>query len=146
MEHYLLVRILHSAPGILLLLGLLAHAFMLWKAQRAGDAAVLARKLRVTLRYSLPAFTVLALSLPLSGFWLVGTAGWPLGQTWLLLGNILYGVMMLIGLLLAGRLSSWRALADTPAPVALKRLCLIYAGLILILLIAIMALMGAKPA
>lgn len=146
MEHYLLVRILHSAPGILLLLGLLAHTFMLWKAHRAGDAAVLARKLRVTLRYSLPAFTVLALSLPLSGFWLVSTAGWPLGQTWLLLGNILYGVMMLVGLLLAGRLSAWRALADTPAPVALKRLCLIYAGLILILLVAIMALMGAKPA
>ncbi len=146
MEHYLLIRILHSAPGVLLLLGLIAHTFMLFKAQRGADAAVLARKLRVTLRYSLPAFAVLALSLPLSGFWLVNTAGWPLGQTWLLLGNILYMVMMLLGLLLAGRLSAWRALGDTPAPLGLKRLCLVYAGLILILLIAIMALMGAKPA
>ena len=54
--------------------------------------------------------------------------------------------MMLVGLLLAGRLAAWRALGDTPAPTALKRLCLIYAGLILLLLIAIMALMGAKPA
>lgn len=145
MEHYLLVRILHSAPGVLLLLGLIAHAFMLFKAQRGGDAAVLARKLRVTLLFSLPAFAVLALSLPLSGYWLVDTAGWPLGQTWLLLGSILYGVMMLLGLLLAGRLSAWRALGDAPAPTSLKRLCLIYAGLILVLLIAIMALMGAKP-
>ena len=92
------------------------------------------------------AFAVLALSLPLSGYWLVDTAGWPLGQTWLLLGSILYGVMMLIGLLLAGRLAAWRALGDAPAPTALKRLCLIYAGLILVFLIAIMALMGAKPA
>ena len=38
MEHYLLVRILHSAPGVLLLLGLIAHAFMLFKAQRGGDS------------------------------------------------------------------------------------------------------------
>lgn len=146
MEHYLLVRILHSAPGVLLLLGLIAHGFMLFKAQRSGDASLLGRKLRVTLRYSLPAFAALALSLPLSGFWLVDTAGWPLSQTWLLLGNVLYLLMMLIGLLLVGRLSAWRALGETPAPVALKRLCLIYAILIAVLLLAIMALMGAKPA
>lgn len=145
MEHYLLVRILHSAPGVLLLLGLIAHGVMLFKAQRGGDAAVLARKLRVTLLFSFPGFAVLALSLPVTGYWLVDTAGWPLGQTWLLLGSILYAVMMLIGLLLAGRLAAWRALGDAPAPPALKRLCLIYAGLILVLLIAIMALMGAKP-
>jgi uncharacterized membrane protein len=146
MENYLLVRILHSAPGVLLLLGLIAHGAMLLKAQRSGDAVALARKLRVTLLFSFPAFAVLALSLPLTGFWLVDTAGWPLGQTWLLLGSILYGVVMLIGLLLAGRVAAWRALGETPAPTALKRLCLIYAGLILLLLIAIMALMGAKPA
>ena len=41
---------------------------------------------------------------------------------------------------------AWRALGDAPAPTALGRLCLIYAALILVLLIAIMALMGAKPA
>ncbi|MGQ7959838.1 DUF2269 family protein [Pseudomonas sp. SP16.1] len=146
MEHYLLVRILHGAPGVLLLLGVLAHAFMLFKAQRANDAALLARKLRVTLLFSLPAFAVLALSLPLSGYWLVDSAGWPLGQAWLLAGSVLYGVMMLLGLLLAGRLAAWRALGDAPAPTALGRLCLIYAALILVLLIAIMALMGAKPA
>ncbi|MFN3769115.1 MAG: DUF2269 family protein [Ectopseudomonas guguanensis] len=143
MEHYLLVRILHSAPGVLLLLGLIAHGVMLFKAQRNPDAAVLARKLRVTLLFSFPAFALLALSLPVTGYWLVDTAGWPLGQTWLLLGSILYALMMLLGLLLAGRLAAWRALGE--APTSLKRLCLIYAGLILLLLIAIMALMGAKP-
>lgn len=145
MEHYLLVRILHSAPGVLLLLGLIAHTVMLWKAQRNADPAVLARKLRVSLFYSLPAFAVLALTLPLTGFWLVKTVGWPLGQTWLLLGSILFGVLMLVGLLLAGRLAAWRALGDTPAPAALKRLSLIYAVLLMVLLLAIMALMGAKP-
>ena len=145
MEYYTLIKVAHSLPALLLLLGMLAHVFMLFKAYRGGDAAVLARKLRVTLLFSFPAFAVLALSLPVTGYWLVDTAGWPLGQTWLLLGSILYALMMLLGLLLAGRLAVWRALGDAPAPTALKRLCLIYAGLILVLLIAIMALMGAKP-
>ena len=45
MEHYLLVRILHSAPGVLLLLGLIAHGVMLFKAQRNADATVLALSL-----------------------------------------------------------------------------------------------------
>lgn len=146
MEHYLLVRIAHSVPGILLLLGLIAHAFMLFKAQRSGDAAVLARKLRVTLCYSAPAFAVLALSLPLTGYWMVDNAGWPLGATWLLVSSVLYAVLVLIGLLLVGRLSAWRALGDVPAPVGLKRLSVVYAVLLVILLLAIMALMGAKPA
>ena len=30
MEHYLLVRIIHSAPGVLLLLGLIPHGVMLF--------------------------------------------------------------------------------------------------------------------
>ena len=145
MEHYMLVRILHSAPGILLLLGILAHGFMVFKAQRSGDAAVLERKLRVTLRYSVPTFAVLALSLPVTGWWMVNTAGWPLGATWLLLSNILYLLMLIVGLLLVGRLSAWRRLNGEPAPVKLKRLALFYAALIIVLLLAIMALMGAKP-
>ena len=41
MDNYLLLKIAHSLPAILVLLGLLAHLFMLWKAQRNGDAAVL---------------------------------------------------------------------------------------------------------
>ena len=68
MEHYLLVRILHGAPGVLLLLGLVAHGVMLFKAQRKADAAVLARKLRVTLLFSFPAFAVLALSISVVSF------------------------------------------------------------------------------
>lgn len=55
MEHYLLLKIVHSASSVLLLLGLLVHLFMLWKAHRGGDAAVLLRKLRNTRRYSSPA-------------------------------------------------------------------------------------------
>lgn len=145
MDHYLLVRILHSLPAILLLLGLLAHAFMLWKAGKAGDSAVLQRKLRVTNRYSVPAFAIFALSLPFTGYWMVNEAGWPLSLSWLLYSSILYGVMMIVGYLLALRLRDWAALAGQPAPVKLMRMILIHAALTLILLLAIFALMGAKP-
>lgn len=146
MEHYLLLRIVHSVPGILLLLGVLAHAFMLWKAWRSGDSAVLQRKLQRTRRISLPVFAVLALSLPVTGWWMVNLAGWPLSQTWLLLGSILFGMLMIVGLLLLGRLSAWQAQAGGTVPAKSLRLVMVYAALIVVLLVVIMAVMGAKPA
>ena len=146
MEHYQLLKILHSAPGVLLLLGVLAHVFMLWKAARGGDGAVLQRKLKRTRLISLPVFGLLALSLPVSGWWLVNLAGFPLGQTWLLASSLLFGVLVLFGLLLNGRLAAWQALGDSPAPAKLVRFCAAYSGLIVLLLLVIMGLMGAKPA
>ncbi|WP_339462452.1 DUF2269 family protein [Pseudomonas sp. EA_105y_Pfl2_R69] len=145
MEHYQLLKIAHSAPGILLLLGVLAHVFMLWKAARVGDAAVLQRKLKRTRLISLPVLGLLALSLPVSGWWLVNLAGFPLGLTWLLASSVLFGVLVLVGLLLNGRLAAWQALGDSPAPANLLRLCAVYAGLLVLLLLVIMGLMGAKP-
>jgi uncharacterized membrane protein len=146
MEHYPLLKMLHMLPGIVLLLGVLAHLFMLWKASRNGDAAILQRKLKRTRLISLPVLGLLALSLPVTGWWLVDLAGLPLSQTWLLASSVLFAVMVLFGLLLNGRLAAWQALGDTPAPVNLKRLAAVYAVLIIVLLLVIMGLMGAKPA
>ncbi|NQD92725.1 DUF2269 domain-containing protein [Pseudomonas sp. CrR25] len=146
MEHYLLLRIAHGVPAILLLLGVLAHALMLWRAWRGGDAAVLQRKLRRTRLFSLPLLGVLGLSLPVSGWWLASTVGWPLGQTWLLGSSLLFILLALCGLLLAGRLNAWQALGEAAAPVRLLRWTAAYAGLVLLLLLVIMGLMGAKPA
>lgn len=146
MDPYLLLRIAHSLPAILLLLGVLAHVFMLWKARRSGDATLLQRKLRRTRMISLPLLGLLALSLPVSGWGLVNMRGWPLGQTWLLGGSILFALMMLFGLLLAGRLAAWQALVETPASSRLLGFTAAYAGLIVLLLLVIMGLMGAKPA
>ncbi|MDX1723917.1 MAG: DUF2269 family protein [Pseudomonas sp.] len=146
MDSYLLLRIAHSLPAILLLLGVLVHVFMLWKARRGGDAAILQRKLRRTRMISLPLLGLLALSLPVSGWGLVNMVGWPLGQTWLLFGSILFALMMLFGLLLAGRLAAWQALGETPASSRLLGFTAAYAGLIVLLLLVIMGLMGAKPA
>jgi len=145
MNAYLLLKISHSLPAVLLLLGVLAHTFMLFKAQRSGDVAVLQRKLRVTRRYSLPALFVLALSLPVSGWLLVDYAGWPLSQLWLLLSTALYGLLLLFGLLLAGRLAAWQNLSGSPAADRPRLLCALYALGSLLLLLAISALMGAKP-
>ena len=147
MEHYQLLKYAHLIPAVLLLAGVIAHAFMLWKAHRAGDAAVITRKLRVTRLYSLPALGVLALSLPVSGWWLVHTVVPPLGASWLLYSAVLFGVLMLFGLLLHNRLGAWQqAVATGDVPVKLLRLVVAYAALVLVLLLAIFALMGAKPA
>jgi uncharacterized membrane protein len=146
MEHYSLLKMLHMWPGIVLLLGVLAHLFMLWKASRSGDVAILQRKLKRTRLISLPVLGLLALSLPVTGWWLVDLAGLPLSQTWLLASSVLFAVMVLFGLLLNGRLVAWQALGDTPAPANLKRLAAVYAVLIIVLLLVIMGLMGAKPA
>jgi len=145
MEHYLLIRVLHALPGILLLLGVLAHAFMLWKAWRGGDKAVLQRKLQRTRTISLPVFAVLALSLPVTGWWMVNLVGWPLSQLWLLLGSSLFAVLMIVGLLLFGRLGAWQAQTDGAVPAKSLRFVVAYAALIVVLLVVIMAVMGAKP-
>lgn len=145
MEHYQLLNIVHAALAILLTLGLVAHIVMLWKAWRRADPVVLQQKLRRTRLMSLPLLAVFALLLPVTGWWLARLAGFPLGQLWLLVSSILFLVLVPLGLLLAGRLRAWQALGDTPAPARLPRFALVYAGLILLILIAIMALMGAKP-
>lgn len=145
MERYQLLYIAHAVLAILVTLGLIAHMVILWRARRQGDAAVLQQKLRRTRLISLPLLAVLALLLPFTGWWLAHLAGWPLGQLWLLASSLLFLLLLPLGLLLAGRLRVWQALGDTPAPPRLPRFALVYAGLILLILVAIMGLMGAKP-
>ena len=62
MENYLLLRIGHSVPAVLLLLGVLAHIIIVWRAT-TKEPGVLAQKLRRTRNISLPAFALLAVSL-----------------------------------------------------------------------------------
>lgn len=145
MEHYQLLNIVHAALAILLTLGLIAHIAMLWKAKRRGDPAVLQAKLRRTRLMSLPLLALLGLLLPVTGWWMAHLAGFALGQLWLLASSILFLVLVPLTLLLGGRLRAWQALGSSPAPATLPRFALVYAGLILLILVAIMGLMGAKP-
>jgi len=144
MEHYLSIRIVHAATAILLVLGVIVHLLMLWKAARRAEPAVLQRKLERTRRMSLPLLAVVGLSLPLTGWWLVSLAGYPPGQLWLLASSLLFLVLVPLTLLLAGRLGAWQANRDA-LPARAPRFALLYAGLILLVLIASMGLMGAKP-
>ncbi|MGG6258836.1 DUF2269 family protein [Stutzerimonas stutzeri] len=141
MEHYLTLRIVHGATAVLLLLGVIVHLIMLWKAGRGSDEAVLQRKLQRTRRLSLPLLAVIGLSLPLSGWWMTHLAGWPLGQLWLLASSVLFVVLVALVPLLAGRLAAWQA----PGNATAARNAGIYGVLVLLVLIAITALMGAKP-
>jgi uncharacterized membrane protein len=145
MEHYQLLNIAHVALAILLTLGLIAHIAMLWKAWRKADPAVLKKKLRRTRTMSLPLLAVLGLLLPVTGWWLAHLAHFPLGQLWLLASSVLFLALVPLALLLAGRLRAWSAMGEAPTPAKLPRFALVYAGLILLILIAIMGLMGAKP-
>lgn len=145
MENYKLLYFTHAALAILVSLGLIAHMIILWKAWRRADAGLLQQKLKRTRLISLPLLAVLALLLPFSGWWLVHLAGWPLGQLWLLASSVLFLLLVPLGLLLGGRLRAWQALGEQSAPPRLPRFALAYAGLILLILVAIMGLMGAKP-
>ncbi|TBU99272.1 DUF2269 family protein [Stutzerimonas kirkiae] len=145
MEYYLAIRIFHGAAGVLLVLGVFAHILMFWKAARRGEPELLQRRLRRTRLASLPAMTLVALALPFSGWWMAHLANWPLGQLWLLLSNLLFVLLIPLVLLLAGRLSAWEALGNGAVPAQLPRTAAVYGVLILLLLLAIMGLMGAKP-
>lgn len=145
MEYYLPIRILHGLAAVLLIIGLPVHLLIIWKAWRAADPSRLAHKLRNSWRYSVPAFALALFSLPLSGWWMVDLAGWPLGSTWLLLSSILYIPLAIAGLLLARHLYTWQALGEQSPPRRLLRQCLLYSGSAIFLLLAIAALMGSKP-
>lgn len=145
MNTYLVLKIVHSAAAGLLLLGIIAHLVMLIKAYHGGDQAVLLRKVRNTRCYSSPALAVVALSLPITGGAMAHMVGLPLGQLWLLLSACLLIPLLVFWLLLDGRLRAWLALGEQAAPSSLPRNALIYAVLILITLLAIFAVMGAKP-
>jgi len=146
MEHYKLLYITHAVLAVLLPLGVIAHVVILWRACRRAETGVLQHKLKRTRLISLPLLVLLALLLPLSGWWLVHLAGWPLGQLWLLASSLLFLTLLPLCLLLGGRLRAWQMLGEEPTPSGLPRLALAYAALILLVLLAIMGLMGAKPA
>lgn len=146
MDHYLTVRIVHGAAAVLLILGLLVHLFLLWRA-RTAEPVVLERKLRRTRLFSLPLFALLWLSLPVSGWWLTHWAALPLSQLWLLVSILLLPVFVPFWFLLSGNLRRWQRLAAAKQKASGKQqvFALVWTLIVLALLLAISGLMGAKP-
>ena len=146
MDSYLVLRISHSIPAILLILGVLAHIIIVWRAKGKGSV-VLAQKLRRTSMISLPVFTVLAATLPITGWWLSHLSGRPLSQKWLMISIILMPVLFIFGGLLYGNLSRWQTqlVNQQNASGRQQAFAVLWAVLVLLVLLGISALMGAKP-
>ena len=146
MDNYLALRIGHSVPAVLLMLGLIAHIVIVWRA-KGKEPAVLAQKLHRTRVISLPTFAVLALTLPISGWWMAHLAGWPLSQKWLMISIALLPLIFVFGGFLYSNLSRWQLqLANKQnASTSDQVFALLWAVLVLLLLLGTSALMGAKP-
>ncbi|MDH4582342.1 DUF2269 family protein [Pseudomonas sp. BN415] len=151
MENYLLFRILHGLATLLFFGGLTGLAWYGWRSFRSGDSALIGPSLRRILLIGVPLLILAAVSLPVSGWWMVNLAGLPLGQTWLLGGAILYLFGCIAWLLLFGRVAKLReqAMAEGGAASAAAQRSLKFGaayGLIgLLLFLSVLALMLAKP-
>ena len=151
MENYLLFRILHGLATLLFFGGLAGLAWYGWRSFRSGDSALIGLSLRRILLIGVPLLILAAVSLPVSGWWMVNLAGLPLGQAWLLGGAILYLFGCIAWLLLFGRVARLReqAMAEGGAASAAVQRSLKFGaayGLIgLLLFLSVLALMLAKP-
>ena len=146
MDNYLVLRIAHSVPAVLLLLGVIVHIVIVWRA-KGKQPAVLAQKLHRTRVISMPVFAILALTLPISGWWMAHLAGWPLSQKWLMISIALLPLIFVFGGFLYSNLSRWQIqLANKQSASSSDQVfALLWALLVLLLLLATSALMGAKP-
>ncbi|WP_205341856.1 DUF2269 family protein [Denitrificimonas caeni] len=146
MDSYLVLRISHGVPAILLILGVIAHIVIVWRA-RAKQPEVLQEKLRRTRVISLPIFTVLAASLPATGWWLSHLSGLPLSQTWLMLSIALLPLLFIFGGFLYNNLTRWQTQLRSQHNASGRQqvFAVLWAVLVVLILLAISALMGAKP-
>ena len=146
MESYLTLRIAHSVPAVLLMLGLLAHIVIVWRA-KGKEPAVLQQKLQRTRVISLPLFALLAVSMPITGWWMTHITGLPLSQKWLMISIALLPLIFIFGGFLYGNLSRWQLqLANKQKTSGRSQVfAVLWAVLILLVLLATSALMGAKP-
>lgn len=145
MEYYFLIRLAHGIPAVLLLVGIFVHILVLVKAKRKADENLLKHKIIRTARVSLPAFMLLTLTLPITGWWLTHLAQWPLDLKWIFIPILLLPLVFILAVLVGGQLLSWSRQASVLAAVRQPRLSLLFAVLLLLVLVIISAVMGAKP-
>ena len=140
MEHYLTLRIVHGATAVLLLLGVIVHLLMLWKAARGGKVRAAAQV----------ATHPPAVSAAVGGDRTVVAADRMVDDT---SGRMAAGAAMAAGQLRAVRRAGSAGAAagrpprhwQAPGNATAARNAGIYGVLVLLVLIAITALMGAKP-
>ncbi len=141
METFSALKLLHGVSTLLLFVCALTLLIVMIRRWRAGATFLAAGLVRRPLAFVWLLMGLCLLALPVSGWFLVHMAGWPLGQMWLLGGSILYLLGGLSWLWLVVRLNRLRLgrMAKHPGfTVALAVFCALC-------FIAIAAMMGAKP-
>ncbi|MDF3865568.1 DUF2269 domain-containing protein [Pseudomonas denitrificans (nom. rej.)] len=154
MESLQTFRILHGIAAVLPFLAIIGLAWYGWRSWRGGDAGVIAKALQ---RIGLIGWVLVAgsvASLPVTGYRMVQTVGWPLGQTWLLGSACLLIVATIFWLLFTTRLWRIRDLAlvaqSSGEPIAAGaarqwKFGLAFFVLALLCVVAILVLMISKP-
>jgi uncharacterized membrane protein len=142
MEHFTGIKILHMVATALFFLSALGLVVWVVRGRLAGDTTIQTRTLRRPWLFAWLLMGLCLLVMPISGWWLVHIAGWPLSQTWLLAASVLYVLGGLSWLWLLVRLNRLRVLAAIIGNPRFTLALALFSGLCFI---AIAGLMGAKP-
>jgi uncharacterized membrane protein len=141
MEHFTGIKIVHMVSTALFFLCALGMVVWVVRGRLAGDTTIQTRTLQRPWLFAWILMALCLLALPVSGWWLVHLAGWPLSQIWLLAASVLYMLGSLSWLWLLVRLNRLRV----PASIGHPRFTLVLALFSGVCFIAIAGLMGAKP-
>ncbi|UFH49578.1 DUF2269 family protein [Pseudomonas sp. KNUC1026] len=146
MDTLITLKAFHIAATALLLASVAAVMWRSVSAWRAGDRRLFASSLDRPWYLAWVVMALCMVSFPVSGWWMVHTVGWPLGQTWLLGGACFYIVGALAWLWLLMRVRRLRAVPEGTEPsVRHQRWVAILAVLALLALVVLLVLMTAKP-
>ena len=141
METFTALKLLHGVSTLLLFVSAIALLVLVIRRWRAGDKNLSGGLVQRPWSFVWALMGVCLLALPVSGWFLVHLAGWPLSQLWLLAGSCLYVLGSLSWLWLVVRLNRLRLgrMARYPG------FTLFLAIFCAVCFIAIAGLMGAKP-
>lgn len=141
METFTALKLLHGVSTLLLFVSAIALLVVVIRRWRAGDNNLSGGVVQRPWSYVWALMGLCLLALPVSGWFLVHLAGWPLSQIWLLAGSCLYLLGSLSWLWLVVRLNRLRLGRMARYP----WFTLVLAIFCAVCFIAIAGLMGAKP-
>ena len=141
METFTALKLLHGVSTLLLFVSAIALLVLVIRRWRAGDKNLSGGVVQRPWSFVWGLMGMCLLALPVSGWFLVHLAGWPLSQLWLLMGSCLYLLGSLSWLWLVVRLNRLRLGRMARYP----WFTLVLAIFCAVCFIAIAGLMGAKP-
>lgn len=141
METFTALKLLHGAATLLLFVSAVTLLVVAVRRWRAGDKNLAGGVVQRPWSFVWALMGLCLLALPVSGWFLVHLAGWPLSQIWLLAGSCLYLLGSLSWVWLVVRLNRLRLGRVARYP----WFTLVLAIFCAVCFIAIAGLMGAKP-